>query len=170
MFQHKPLSQEGIPAALEKAERYRLLNEPVEAESICLDILEVETENQQALIMLLLALTDQFEQRLNKPYRQACGVLDRLQGDYHRTYYDGIIRERRAKVHLKRGGPGSGHVAYDWFQQAMACFDKAMAHSPEGNDDAILRWNTCARIIDRHAELRPEPQDVHVSFLDERPQ
>ena len=38
-----------MPAALEKALRYRLLNEPVEAESICRDVLEVDPDNQAAL-------------------------------------------------------------------------------------------------------------------------
>src|SRR5205085_11166530 len=49
----KRLHKEAIPAALEKAERYRLLNEPGEAESICLDILAADAENQQAIITLL---------------------------------------------------------------------------------------------------------------------
>jgi len=55
MFQIKPLSKENIPAALEKAERYRLLNEPMPTESICLDILEADPENQKAIVTLLLA-------------------------------------------------------------------------------------------------------------------
>ena len=66
MFKLKPLSKEAVPAALEKANCYRFLNEPVEAESICLDILEVEPENQQAIITLLLSLTDQFGHDLGK--------------------------------------------------------------------------------------------------------
>jgi len=59
----KPLSREGVPHALEKAVRYRLLNEPADAESICHDVLAVDPENQEALTTLLLALTDQIEQR-----------------------------------------------------------------------------------------------------------
>jgi hypothetical protein len=58
MFELKRLSDEAIPAALEKALRYRLLNEPAEAESICHDVLRIDPENQQALVVLLLALTD----------------------------------------------------------------------------------------------------------------
>ena len=60
-FELKTLSPEAVPRALEKAERYRLLNEPGEAESICLDALDVEPDNQEALVTLLLALTDQFD-------------------------------------------------------------------------------------------------------------
>jgi len=42
MFDLKPLSKNAIPAALAKAERYRLLNEPMQAASICEDVLRVE--------------------------------------------------------------------------------------------------------------------------------
>ena len=61
MFELKPLHPDAVQAALARAERYRLLNEPSEAESICLDILAVEPDNQPARIMLLLSLTDQFD-------------------------------------------------------------------------------------------------------------
>lgn len=166
MYELKPLTEAGIPAALEKAMRYRLLNEPVEAESICLDVLAVDSENQDALITLMLALTDQFDQHLRASFRQARDLLPRLDGEYRRLYYDGIICERRAKVHLKRGGPGSGHVTYDWFRQAMDRFERAAALSPEGNDDAILRWNTCARLMMRHPELGPEPERTSPQFLE----
>ena len=56
MFEPKPISRDAIPAALAKAERYRLLNEPGEAESICLDILQIEPANQEAIVTLLLHL------------------------------------------------------------------------------------------------------------------
>ena len=166
MYELKPLTASGIPAALEKAMRYRLLNEPVEAESICLDVLAVDSENQDALVTLLLALTDQFEQHLRASFRQARDLLPRLDSEYRQLYYDGIICERRAKVHLQRGGPGSSHVTYDWFRQAMDRFEQAAARSPEGNDDAILRWNTCARLMTRHPELGPEPERTSPQFLE----
>ena len=56
----KPITREGVPAALQKAERYRLLNDSSAAESICLDILQVDPQNEDALVMMVLALTDQF--------------------------------------------------------------------------------------------------------------
>jgi hypothetical protein len=159
MFELKPLSEEAIPAALEKATCYRYLNEPAEAESICLDILEVEPDNQQALITLILALTDQFERDLSKPFPRAREAVKRLSDDYCRIYYRGIICERRAKVHFERGGPGSGSLAYDWFRQAMDAYEKAIDRRLAGNDDAILRWNACARVVMNHSELVPaEPQ------------
>jgi len=45
-FELKTLSPESVPRALAKAERYRLLNEPVEAESICLDVLAVDPQSR----------------------------------------------------------------------------------------------------------------------------
>src|SRR5271166_4881720 len=85
MFDLKPISPEAVPVALAKAERYRLLNEPWQAESICRDILRVEPEHDQALIMLLLALTDQFGKGVTAA--QAREVLTHLKGDYERAYY-----------------------------------------------------------------------------------
>jgi hypothetical protein len=154
MFNLKPLSREAIPAALEKAVCYRYLNEPVEAESICLDVLDVEPDNQAALITLILALTDQFERDLSQPFPKAREAVKRLTDDYCRIYYRGIICERRAKVHFERGGPGSGHLAYDWFRQAMEAYEQAIDKRLAGNDDAILRWNACARVIMNNSDLK----------------
>ncbi len=145
MFKLKPITKDSIPRALEKAERYRLLNEPSEAESICLDILLVEPENQRALITLVLALTDQFEN--GTKVHEARDVLPRLWDDYQKLYYAGIVCERRGMALLDHGGPGSGYVAYDWLSEAMEWYEKAEKLRPSGNDDAILRWNTCARTI-----------------------
>lgn len=147
MFDLKPLSREAIPAALEKAERYRLLNEPAEAESICADILQADPGNQSALIMLLLAASDRFSKGYGVSDVQVRDLLERLNDEYDRTYYAGIIAERRAKAKLAQATPGSRYWAFDLFCEAMALFEKAEALSPSGNDDALLRWNTCARMI-----------------------
>src|SRR6476660_5455309 len=106
MSELKPLSREAIPAALEKAERYRLLNEPGEAESICLDVLKAEPENQQALITLLLAVSDRFGKGYGVGDAQVKELLDRLKGAYDRAYYTGILAERRAQARLAQGTPG----------------------------------------------------------------
>jgi hypothetical protein len=157
-FELKPLSREAVPAALEKAHRYRLLNEPVEAESICRDILEIDPDHQEALVTLLLALTDQFEDHLGSAGEQARQVLARIRDEYTRTYHTGIACERRAKAHVKRGGPRSKHLAYDWLRQAMEMYERAAAIRPSGNDDAILRWNTCVRILRSKPDLVPDLQ------------
>jgi hypothetical protein len=147
MFQIKPLSREGIPAAVEKAMRYRLLNEPGEAESICEDVLRIDPENQEALIIMLLAMTDRFGKGYAMGIIQAQELLPRLHDPYDQAYYGGIISERRGKVLLQNGGPGCGFEAYEYLREAMAHYEAAEAIRPAGNDDALLRWNTCARII-----------------------
>ncbi len=158
MYNLKTLSKDAVPSALEKAKHYRNLNEPFEAESICLDVLEVEPENQQALVTLLLALTDKFKHQLNPAFAQAQEVIERLNDRYCKAYYAGIICERRAKVHLYRGVPGSGHLAYEWFRKAMGFYEKALTTCSPGNQDAILRWNTCVRILMQNTEVVPPPR------------
>lgn len=156
MFELKLLSTAAIPEALEKAERYRLLNEPGEAESICLDVLKADPENQQALIILLLAVSDRFGKGYGVGDTQAKELLGRLKGAYERAYYTGILAERRAKAKLAQGTPGSKFYAYDGFLAAMAWYEKAEAIRPPGNDDALLRWNTCARIITQNKLVQRE--------------
>ncbi|MEO6193882.1 MAG: hypothetical protein ABIS20_12790, partial [Thermoanaerobaculia bacterium] len=130
MYTLKPLSREAIPAALEKAQRYRLLNEGLEAESICRDILAAEPGNQEAIITLVLALSDQLEERANPCLEQAKQLLPQIADEYGRSYYAGILCERRAKAQLKRGGLHAGHIAHDWFKEAMAHFEKAAEVRP----------------------------------------
>ena len=160
MFELKVLSHDAIPAALAQAHRYRLLNEPAEAESICLDVLKVEPENQEALVTLVLAYTDQFPDSSGARAGTAAeAAVARIQDDYKRHYYSGIIRERRGKAELTRDRPGSGRTAQEWLRDAMRCFEKAEAQRPEGNDEAILRWNTCARILMTLPAQSPDIQE-----------
>ncbi len=158
MFDLKPLSKEAIPRALERAERYRLLNEPRVAESICRDILRTEPEHQQALITLILAMTDKFSREDSAALtKQALALIPQLRVEYERAYYTGIIYERQGKAKLAQNLPGAGFNAYDLLRAAMSWFEKAEALQPPGNEDAVLRWNTCARIImDHHLTPRPE--------------
>jgi hypothetical protein len=151
----KPISLASVPAALQKAERYRLLNDSACAESICLDILEVDRENQQALITLILSITDQFEEEPAEGVQRARDVLPRLKDEYKRAYYSGIICERRAKAQLRRHALGAADVAAEWFHHAMEWYEKAEALRPSGNDESILRWNTCARMLSRHRASGP---------------
>lgn len=163
----KPITTAGIEAALHKAERYRLLNDSSAAESICLDILELEPDNQQALITLLLSITDQFGEELSDGVRRARDVLPRLQDDYKRAYYAGIICERRAKAQLHRGALGSAEVAADWFRDAMVHYARAEAMRPQGNDESILRWNTCVRMLGKHQPAgRPQPREYEPALDD----
>jgi hypothetical protein len=156
MFEFKPLSHEGVQPALEKAEHYRLLNEPWEAESICRDILAVDPENQRALQLLILALTEQFGEEGGVSDHEAREMLPRLTEEYSRNYYTGIVCERRAKELLAHGTLGTGPAVFDLLREAMDWYEAAEALSPPGNDEALLRWNTCARLILRN-RLRPPP-------------
>jgi hypothetical protein len=159
MSELKSLHKEAIPAALEKAERYRLLNEPGEAESICLDVLAIEPENQQAIVTLLLALTDRFEKGYSVGDAQWKQLLIKLNGEYERFYYSGIVAERRAKAKLRQNTPDCRFQAYDLFREAMSWFEKAEPIRPSGHDDALLRWNTCARIIEQNHLVPREPEE-----------
>lgn len=151
-YELKSISKQGIPEALAKVERYRLLNEPALAESICLDILSIVPDHQQALISLLLARTDQFQSNFNaKPAQDA---LARIKGDYERAYYAGIIWERLGHARIRQG-PGSAAAAYHALRGAMEHYEKAIGLAPAANDDAILRWNTCARTIMQSSDIRP---------------
>src|SRR5256886_17497420 len=119
-FDLKPISADSIPEALAKVERYRLLNEPSLAESICLDILSISPDHQQALISLLLARTEQFATRLTA--EAAHDVLARITGDYDRAYYCGIIWERLAHAQLRHGRPGGDAAAYHFPLQTLSNF------------------------------------------------
>lgn len=158
MFQIKPISKESIPTALEKAERYRFLNEPMLAESICLDILEADPENSQALVTMLLAITDQFGTSSMGELSRAKELLIRFKDEYELQYYSGLICERQGKAKLAKRMPDGGAVAYEWLREAMDHFEKAEAISPPEKVDAILRWNTCARLIMNH-NLKPRDEE-----------
>jgi hypothetical protein len=119
-FDLKSISRAGVPAALPKAERYRLINDPSSAESICLDVLEVDPDNQQAVVTLILAITDQFAGGPAEGVRRAREQLRRLGDEYKRAYYAGIVCERCAKAQLRTEAPGSGETAYHWLREAMS--------------------------------------------------
>ena len=155
MFQLKPLSHEAVPAALKKANRYRLLNEPGAAESIYLDILAVEPDNQEALKNIVLAMSDRFGKDYAVGDTHINDYLVKLTDEYERAYYTGIVYERRAKATLNKGGL----QAFELFVQAMVHFERAETMRPAGDDDPILRWNACARIIQRN-NLRPHVQSA----------
>jgi hypothetical protein len=166
MFELKPLTADAIPRALEKAERYRLLNEPGEAESICHDVLRIDAGNQEALVTLLLALTDQFDDGVGGHLAAAREVLADLEGEYEREYYAGIVAERHGKAQLRMGGPGSGTGAHQCIHEAMEHYARAEAVRPRGNDDALLRWNACARLLMRNRADVHVPEERFEPFLE----
>ena len=166
MFALKSVSHDSVAGALAKAERYRLINEPGAAESICRDILEIEPGNQEALAYFILTLTDQIPHD-KRAWQHAIAAVGRLTGDYERAYYAGIVWERRAKALCHEGSRGTAHSAYEWLQKALAFFEAAENLRPAGNDDAILRWNTCVRFLQGHPELKPRADEVPHGIMSE---
>jgi hypothetical protein len=154
MFALKPISHDSVSGALAKAERYRLLNEPGEAESICRDILDIAPDNQQALISLILALTDHIPDHPGV-FQTALASIGRFQSAYDRAYYTGIAWERRAKARYRGGNHGATDHVYEWIVEAMGLFEEAERLRSSGNDDALLRWNACVRFLRAHKELAP---------------
>jgi hypothetical protein len=161
-FKLKTISKAGIPEAISKAELYRSLNEPEEAESICRDVLAVEPEHQLALRLLGLAITDQFSGDSSDRHGEAEQIFQRLTARYERLYYTGLLHERRAKAQLRVGR--SPHTLAPLFEEAMRCFaDAEMIHPPD-NDDAVLRWNRCARLLQSHPGFHEEESEAFDAF------
>ena len=162
----KPITTAGIPAALQKAHRYRLLNDSVAAESICLDVLAIDPENTEAIVMHVLSITDQFRDGVGNTLARAREAVARLTDPYRHAYYSGIISERWAKAVIHRGVPGGQELAYDWLERAMEWYQKAEELRPAGNDEAILRWNTCVRMLDRDPSLKPRDAEAYEPSLE----
>lgn len=157
----KPITPAGVPAALQKAHRYRLLNDSAAAESICQDILAVHPENVEAIVTHVLAITDQFAETESEGVSRAREAVQRLEDPYRNAYYNGIICERWAKAILRRSLPHSHSLAYDWIEKALGWYERAEAIRPAGNDESILRWNTCVRLLQRNPHVRPAEAEAY---------
>jgi len=155
MFELKRLSAAAVPAALAKAERYRLLNEPQQSESICEDILRTDPANHQALVTLILALSDAFPHDHARTAARAAALITQLPSEYERHYYGGLVAERRGRALLDQPGPGT-RAAASWLRDAMDAYARAEALGPPDNDEARLRWNACARTFNAHPDLLVE--------------
>lgn len=163
MFPLKPLTHSAVPAALAKAERYRLLNEPEQCQSICEDVLRADPDNHQARIMLILAITDSFPTTTESATR-ATELAASLPTDYERMYYAGLVAERRGRALLSQGGLGR-RSAGQWLQQAMTEYDRADAVRPPDNDEARLRWNACARVFNAQPDLLTEDDQPNAPIM-----
>jgi len=163
----KSISKAGIPEAIAKTELYRYLNEPEEAESICHDILAIEPNHQLALRVLGLSITDQFTGAPSDRYAEVQAIFERLENSYERFYYLGLLNERRAKVQLQAGRPL--HALRVLFEEALRCFAEAEKIHPPGNDDAVLRWNRCVRLLHSHAAAEQKNSEEALDFGDSNP-
>ena len=158
MPEFKSISRDAVPLALAKVERYRLLNEPAQAESVCLDILAVDPHNEDALVMLLLSLTDQFSSGSPRCFDEALAVVPRLAEEYHRLYYSGIIGAAVRPVPSRVGPEYGSRVRLH--RRAMEYYEQAEALRPPANDDPILRWNGCLRLCQRY-QLHAGREEVY---------
>lgn len=158
-YELKKLNARGLDQAISRAEQYRALNEPHDAESICRDVLDAVADHQPALRLLGLSLTDQFpNQGWPRLFDETLKVFGKLTSPYERIYYTGIAWERCAKAQLDEG---QAHNAIHSFEQALGCFEQAEKLAPEGAPDPILRWNRCVRALDTEpllAEARRSPR------------
>jgi hypothetical protein len=155
----KTISKSGIPEAIAKAELYRYLNEPEEAESICRDVLVADPNHMMGLRTLGLAITDQFTGAPSDRYSEAEAIFQRLTDGYERLYYMGLLCERRVKAQLRAGR--AAHTLLPLLEKALQCFADAERIHPPGNDDAILRWNRCVRLLQSQPDFETEEE---VSF------
>ncbi|MDR8391290.1 hypothetical protein NC796_09090 [Aliifodinibius sp. S!AR15-10] len=158
MAELKPISKKAIPQALEKAMRYRLLNDSWQAESICRDILRTDPENQEAVYTLILAITDQFDKNSKRSLNQALETVSQLTDKYQAAYCRGLIYERQARAALKRQTPRAGYIAYEHLMRAMQNYEDAEKLRPADNEESILRWNACIRFIKQN-KLSPSPSE-----------
>lgn len=150
----KMISKSGIPEAIAKAELYRYLNEPEEAESICRDVLAADAKHMLGLRTLGLAITDQFTGGAGDRYGEVEGIFQSLTDGYERHYYLGLLYERRVKAQLRAGR--APHTLLPLLEKALQCFAEAEQIHPPGNDDAILRWNRCVRLLQSQPEFEAE--------------
>lgn len=159
----KTISKDGIAEAISKVELYRSLRDPEGAESICHDILAVEPDHQLALRLLGLAITDQFDGHSSTRHAEAQHIFQSLTDPYERAYYTGLFHERRAKAQMRAGR--TAQVLVGSFHEAMRCFEEAEKIHPPRNDDAVLRWNRCARLLQKLEHLEEERKEA--SFHDD---
>ena len=160
MSELKPISRDAIPRALEKAVRYRMLNEPFFAESICLDVLTADPEHARALSIYVLSLSDQFKVNATSGVPKARAAIAKMKTEFERLYYAAIVSERRAVALLERSPAGASAAAWHHLQDAMAGYEKADAAQGDAtNDDALLRYNTCVRLIAHYRLSAPPPEN-----------
>ena len=158
----KRILPSGVEAALQKADKYRELGQPAEAESICRDVLAVDADHQLALRILGLALTDQFDPSGGGRFAESAQTFARLRDPYERAFYGGLACERQAKAQLASDLPPAS--VRPLFDEALARYAEAEAIRPPGNDDSILRWNSCVRMLHAVPGLATAEHELSVDW------
>jgi tetratricopeptide (TPR) repeat protein len=162
-FELKRLPRASVDAAIAKAEHYRDLNQPEEAESICRDVLDLEPLHAKAWKLLGLAITDRFASGHVGLLEQAVQAFENLPDEYERIYHLGVAWERAAKAHVEKN---ESHSAVAAFEHALGLFEQAERMRPD-LPDPVLRWNRCVRLLTSHPSLRaaivaPREDEVHL--------
>jgi hypothetical protein len=104
-------------------------------------------------------MSDRFSKGYAVGVTRAQEILARLHDPYERAYYAGILTERRGKALLHQGSIGADGAAYGFLREAMEHYEQAEKIRPPGNDDPLLRWKACARIISR-TNCPPRPTNA----------
>ncbi|HIC40565.1 MAG TPA: hypothetical protein EYO74_04090 [Piscirickettsiaceae bacterium] len=150
------IHKDAISTVLDKARQYRSLREPDLAISICIDVFAVDADNQDALVIYILALTDQYSHQHGKLQpKKVTEAIARLTSEFHKIYYTGIFLERKARSLLKN--PMSESFAYEGLMEAIAKYEMAEKMAPKHCADPILRYNSCLRTIEKE-NLKPRAE------------
>ena len=123
----------------------------------------MEPDHNEALIVLILAMSDNLDDGYRISDKRIEDLLEKLESDYERAYYTGLVAERRGLAKIRSQNPGSSYVAYECLTTAQRHFEEAIKLSHSTGGEATLRWNTCARLIERN-NLAPRP-DEHLAEL-----
>ncbi len=150
----------AIPNVLKKAKQYRLLLEPDLAISICIDIFAIDANNQEALIIYILALTDKLSNGCKVTDKKILDTIAKLSTKFYKDYYTGIFLEKKARAMLKN--TMSKSFAYAAFMQAIKAYKQAEKLADKDCSDAILRYNSCLRTIEKqHLIPRDEFNELY---------
>ena len=154
------IDKNAINATLDKAKQYRSLLEPELTISICLDIFAIDENNQEALVIYILAMTDLYTHTNAKvPEQKITNAIQQLNSEFHRLYYQGIALERKARSLMKN--TMSRSFAYNLLIEAITLYEDAQKISLEKCDDSILRYNACVRTIkNEHLSPRQDMDDA----------
>jgi hypothetical protein len=155
------IHKDSISTVLDKARQYRSLREPDLAISICVDVFAVDEGNQEALVIYILALTDQYSNQngILQP-KKIVETIAKLKSEFHQIYYTGIFLERKARALLKNSMSHS--FAYEGLMEAMAKYEMAEEIAPKHCADPILRYNSCLRTIEKeHLQPRAKFDELY---------
>ena len=163
----KSLSPAAVDGALRLAADSRKGGQAQTCESVCHDVLQAEPRNQEALRLLLLSHADRFDADSSQHEMGARDAQSRLTSAYDRAFYDGYIMHRLAQAAIASGSPSAARIVYDLLTGAMASYEDAERMRPDGNDDAVLLWNACHRLLQSTPHSGPRETQAFETMVGE---